>query len=445
MGQCLGATPHLGDMTKPVRAALGCARIWGILALQDELNACRLAGLSRVYGKGAAAHRALDSIDLTIGANEFFTLLGPSGCGKTTLLRLIGGFDPPTTGEIVIFGRNVAGLPPEDRPVNTVFQHYALFPHPTVAQNVGFALRMLGRPKADIAATVAKMVALVGLEVMEARQPGQLSGGQNQRVALARALAPGPKISLLDAPLSALDAKLGQRMRSELKVLQRETGITFVFVTHDQDEALAMSDRIAVMQGRRVQQIGRLEEIYEAPANRFVADFIGGANLIPARIGPNGADAAGMGVIPAAVTVGAGVTLAIRPDRLAMIAPSQQHPGDLGPLLVAERIYSGNELSFRLEGAEVPLHVTLPRVGARGAQDFAPGDMVCLRPEAGAFRAWHHETVNRPADPGLGDHLDFHGAAHCSDHLLFCADPGAIRRRGLATFGRSPYPLAVRA
>ncbi|OYU39781.1 MAG: spermidine/putrescine ABC transporter ATP-binding protein [Pseudorhodobacter sp. PARRP1] len=354
--------------------------------MQDQEDACRLTGLGRTYGKGVSAHRALDSIDLTIRANEFFTLLGPSGCGKTTLLRLIGGFDQPTAGEIAIFGRNVAGLPPEDRPVNTVFQNYALFPHLTVAENVGFALRMLGRPKAEIAATVARMVALVGLEGMEHRRPDQLSGGQKQRVALARALAPGPKILLLDEPLSALDAKLRQRMRSELKALQRETGITFVFVTHDQDEALAMSDRIAVMQGGRVQQLGKPEEIYEAPANRFVADFIGGANLIPARIGARGAEAEGLGVVPASGDLGAEVTLAIRPERLAILPAGQQQPGDLGPLRVAERIYMGNELSFRLEGALVPLHVTLPRGGLRGAQDFTPGDAVCLRAEPGAIR-----------------------------------------------------------
>jgi spermidine/putrescine transport system ATP-binding protein len=289
-------------------------------------------------------------------------------------------------GEIAIFGRDVAGLPPEDRPVNTVFQNYALFPHLTVAENVGFALRMLGRPKAEIAATVARMVALVGLDGMEHRRPDQLSGGQKQRVALARALAPGPKILLLDEPLSALDAKLRQRMRSELKALQRETGITFVFVTHDQDEALAMSDRIAVMQGGQVQQLGKPEEIYETPANRFVADFIGGANLIPARICQQGAEAEGLGVVPATGAVGAEVTLAIRPERLAILAAGLQQPGDLGPLRVAERIYMGNELSFRLEGASVPLHVTLPRGGLRGAQDFAPGDAVCLRAESGAIR-----------------------------------------------------------
>jgi spermidine/putrescine transport system ATP-binding protein len=354
--------------------------------LFEGQNACRLVGLSRVYGKQAATHHALDQIDLTIGVSEFFTLLGPSGCGKTTLLRLIGGFDQPTSGQITIFGRDVAGLPPEDRPVNTVFQHYALFPHLTVAGNIGFALRMLGRPKAEIAATVARMVALVGLEGMEVRRPDQLSGGQKQRVALARALAPGPKILLLDEPLSALDAKLRMRMRSELKALQRETGISFVFVTHDQDEALAMSDRIAVMQGGRIQQIGRPEEIYEAPANQFVADFIGGANLIPARIGPNGAEAAGLGTIPAAGAMGAAVTLAVRPERLGLVPEAGRQSGDLGPLRVIERTYMGNELSFRLEGAEVPLHVTLPRGGVRGTQDFVPGDVVCIRPEPGAVR-----------------------------------------------------------
>ena len=354
--------------------------------MQGQDDACRLTDLSRIYGKGASAHHALDGINLSIRSNEFFTLLGPSGCGKTTLLRLIAGFDQPTNGEIAIFGRKVAGLPPEDRPVNTVFQHYALFPHLTVAQNVGFALRMLGRPQAEITSIVGRMVELVGLEGMENRRPDQLSGGQKQRVALARALAPGPKILLLDEPLSALDAKLRQRMRSELKALQRETGITFVFVTHDQDEALAMSDRIAVMQGGRVQQLGKPEEIYEAPANRFVADFIGGANLIPARIGAGGAVAEGLGVVPASGDIGAEVTLAIRPERLAILPAGQQQSGDLGPLRVAERIYMGNELSFRLEGASVPLHVTLPRGGLRGAQDFTPGEVVCLRAEPGAIR-----------------------------------------------------------
>lgn len=354
--------------------------------MQDKSEACRLTDLGRIYGKGASAHHALVDVNLTIRANEFFTLLGPSGCGKTTLLRLIAGFDQPTAGEIAIFGQNVAGLPPEDRPVNTVFQHYALFPHLTVAQNVGFALRMLGRATADISATVARMVALVGLEGMEQRRPDQLSGGQKQRVALARALAPGPKILLLDEPLSALDAKLRQRMRSELKELQRETGITFVFVTHDQDEALAMSDRIAVMLGGKVQQLGRPEEIYETPANCFVADFIGGANLIPARIGPQGAEAKGLGVIAAEGAAGAHVTLAIRPERLGLVAETSRREGDLGPLTVAERTYMGNELSFRLEGAAVPLHVTLPRGGLRGAQNFAPGDRVVLRPEPGAVR-----------------------------------------------------------
>ncbi len=190
---------------------------------------------------------ALKSVDLSIGGTEFFTLLGPSGCGKTTLLRLIGGFETPSTGMIRIDGADVAALPPQKRPVNTVFQSYALFPHMTVGDNVAFGLRMLGRPAQEVASQVAAALEMVRLGGFAERRPAQLSGGQQQRVALARALAPQPRVLLLDEPLSALDLKLRKEMQGELKRLQRETGITFVLVTHDQEEALAMSDRIAVM------------------------------------------------------------------------------------------------------------------------------------------------------------------------------------------------------
>jgi len=243
---------------------------------------------------------ALKTVNLTIGDNEFFTLLGPSGCGKTTLLRLIGGFESPTTGAIRIGDVDVATLPPQARPVNTVFQSYALFPHMTVAENVAFGLRMQGRQENDVRAQVVETLQMVRLSGFANRHPGQLSGGQQQRVALARALAPRPRVLLLDEPLSALDLKLRKEMQGELKRLQRETGITFILVTHDQEEALAMSDRIAVMHDGKVLQVGRSQDIYHSPNCRFVADFIGEANLIPGAI---------LGRDPK-------LTVAVRPERV---------------------------------------------------------------------------------------------------------------------------------
>ncbi|WP_328837804.1 ABC transporter ATP-binding protein [Methylobrevis albus] len=235
---------------------------------------------------GGAETRALDDVSLEIRANEFFTLLGPSGCGKTTLLRLVAGFEHPTAGTIRLDGTDILPLPPHRRPVNTVFQSYALFPHLTVAENVAFGLERLGRPAAEVKDRVAAMIALVRLGGLERRKPAQLSGGQQQRVAFARALAPAPRLLLLDEPLSALDLKLRREMQGELKRLQRETGVTFVLVTHDQEEALAMSDRIAVMRAGKVLQLGAPAEIYDRPATRFVADFIGEANIVAgARVG----------------------------------------------------------------------------------------------------------------------------------------------------------------
>ena len=234
--------------------------------------------------KSFGAARALDGVTVSIRENEFFTLLGPSGCGKTTLLRLIAGFDYPGSGEIRLHGQDIAGRPSYERPVNTVFQNYALFPHMTVAQNIGFGLEMQGKRKAEIAARVDKMLALVRMEALRGRYTSELSGGQQQRVALARALAPQPRVLLLDEPLSALDFKLRKEMQGELKRLQTETGITFIFVTHDQEEALTMSDRIAVMSGGRILQVGSPRDIYDNPRERFVADFIGEANFLAARI-----------------------------------------------------------------------------------------------------------------------------------------------------------------
>ena len=351
--------------------------------------AARLETVDKIFsGAGSAPHKALDGISLDIAENEFFTLLGPSGCGKTTLLRLIAGFEQPSSGVISIFGAPVAGQPPERRPVNTVFQHYALFPHLNVRRNIGFSLDMLGRNRSEIAQVTDRMLALVGLEDLGDRRPDQLSGGQKQRVALARALAPQPKILLLDEPLSALDLKLRQKMRLELKALQRETGITFVFVTHDQEEALAMSDRVAVIADGRLQQLGTPEQIYEAPVNTFVADFIGGANLLRASVaGPGVAELPGLGrvaVESGALARGTGVTLCVRPERLAVSAEAQT--GSIGPFELRERTYLGNALALHLAAGEHALSVHLPRGGLRGQLDFATGAQLHVTAEPGALR-----------------------------------------------------------
>ena len=286
--------------------------------------------VSKIFGQGEHAVTALDRVRIDIGQNEFFTLLGPSGCGKTTLLRLIAGFDYPTSGEIRLFGEDIARQPPYKRPINTVFQNYALFPHMTVGQNVGFGLEMLGRPKAEIEARIDEMLRLVRMEALKHRRTSEISGGQQQRVALARALAPQPKVLLLDEPLSALDYKLRKEMQIELKRLQHETGITFIFVTHDQEEALTMSDRIAVMSGGKVLQIGTAHEIYESPTERFVANFIGETNFLEGEV--TGTDGNNFqvrldsgAVLPASPPEGFApkgrVTLVIRPEHARLVPP----------------------------------------------------------------------------------------------------------------------------
>jgi spermidine/putrescine transport system ATP-binding protein len=260
-----------------------------------------LKGVSRVFGTGPGAITALDDVSLAIRPNEFFTLLGPSGCGKTTLLRLLAGFEHPSAGAVLLDGRDITAQPPNRRPINTVFQSYALFPHMSVAKNVGFGLARQGIGPAETAERVAAMLKLVRLESMADRLPSQLSGGQQQRVALARALAPKPRLLLLDEPLSALDLKLRRGMQVELKRLQRETAITFVLVTHDQEEALSMSDRIAVMNAGRIVQLGTPADIYERPLTRFVADFIGEANVLPGSL--FGLDAPAVAIRPERVTL----------------------------------------------------------------------------------------------------------------------------------------------
>jgi len=227
---------------------------------------------------------AVDAVDLQIRQGEFITLLGPSGCGKTTLLRLLAGFELPTTGRIFLEGRDVTATPPYRRDVNQVFQSYAIFPHLTVAENIAFGLKMRHVPRAEREQRVREATALVSLQGLEKRRSHELSGGQRQRVALARALVCRPKVLLLDEPFSALDAKLRHAMQLEVKHLQRQLGITFVFVTHDQEEALIMSDRIAVFNHGRIDQLGEATEIYHAPASAFTANFIGEANLLPSEV-----------------------------------------------------------------------------------------------------------------------------------------------------------------
>jgi putative spermidine/putrescine transport system ATP-binding protein len=241
------------------------------------IYAVEFAAVSRHFG----TTRAVDAVDLTIAEGAFFAMLGPSGSGKTTCLRLISGFEKPTSGQIRIFGEDVSATPPHLRQVNTVFQDYALFPHMTVLDNVAYGLMVKGMGRAARNAKAEAMLALVHLDGFAARKPAQLSGGQRQRVALARALVNEPRVLLLDEPLGALDLKLREAMQDELKALQRRLGITFVFVTHDQSEALSMADSLAVFNAGKIAQIGTPAEIYSRPRTRFVADFVGSSNILP--------------------------------------------------------------------------------------------------------------------------------------------------------------------
>lgn len=332
---------------------------------------------------------ALHGVSLSIQDNEFFTLLGPSGCGKTTLLRMIAGFEDTTSGEIRLFGQNIANLEPNLRPVNTVFQQYALFPHMSVIDNVAFGLKMKGQDLPTRRARAAQMLDMVHLSDFADRSPAQLSGGQQQRVALARALAPAPKVLLLDEPLSALDLKLRQAMRVELKQLQQDTGITFIFVTHDQEEALTMSDRIAVMSSGRIQQIGTPRDIYEAPINRFVADFIGETNLLAVSVtqvsgGVAQATLPGGHIIScptaATFTTTGSQHLSIRPERVSMT----QGVGDL-TAVVDRVVYLGTDLQIftRLEDG-TPFHLRVQNAARIAVPN--PGATVALHLEEGAAR-----------------------------------------------------------
>ena len=330
---------------------------------------------------------ALNDVSMAIRDNEFFTLLGPSGCGKTTLLRMIAGFEDTSEGAIRLFGQDIAKLAPNLRPVNTVFQQYALFPHMSVIDNVAFGLKMKGVDLAVRQKRAGEMLEMVHLAAFADRMPTQLSGGQQQRVALARALAPAPKVLLLDEPLSALDLKLRQAMRVELKTLQQDTGITFIFVTHDQEEALTMSDRIAVMSAGRVQQIGTSRDIYEAPQTRFVADFIGETNLLDVVVEDVSNGMARLTLpggrlvqCPASAITPGQHHLSIRPERLGFVAAG----GDL-TVTVERAIYLGTDLQVitRLDSGGV---VTVRMQNAARIAIPEPGTRTDLKLEEGAAR-----------------------------------------------------------
>ncbi len=285
---------------------------------------------------------AVDNLSLSVFEREFFALLGASGCGKSTLLRMLAGFEQPTSGRILLDGQDLAGIPPYRRPVNMMFQSYALFPHMTVEANIAFGLRQEGMPKADIARRVAEMLKLVKLERFAKRKPHQLSGGQRQRVALARSVAKRPKVLLLDEPLGALDKKLREETQFELMDLQQELGLTFVVVTHDQEEAMTMADRIAIMDKGEVMQVATPAEVYEAPASRFVAGFVGNVNMFEGKVAARSGDAlsidAGDGVTirteaADGLAAGADVAFAIRPEKI-MVSPAR--PADAANAIEGE-------------------------------------------------------------------------------------------------------------
>jgi spermidine/putrescine transport system ATP-binding protein len=317
--------------------------------------AVKLADVVKMFGDAVA----VDHIDLEVTDGEFFSLLGPSGCGKTTTLRMIGGFEAPTSGLIELQGQDVTWLPPYKRNVNTVFQNYALFPHLTIYENVAFGLRRKGVKDSEVKSRVTDMLRLVELPGYEARKPTQISGGQAQRVALARALINKPAVLLLDEPLGALDLKLRKQMQVELKRIQQEVGITFVYVTHDQEEAMTMSDRIAVMRRGRYEQLGEPEALYERPATRFVAGFLGVSNLLPGSVEgiEDGyatvrlADDSRVRAPRAAVGERGAVNVGVRPEKIRLREPDVEAPTGHNQLsgVVRDASYLGVSTQYQIE------------------------------------------------------------------------------------------------
>ena len=316
-----GESPDID--TPKIDAAAAPARPASPVDAVADMPLLRIEGVSKTFG----SFRAVDRLSLDIGAGEFFALLGPSGCGKTTLLRMLAGFETPDEGRILLGGRDIAPVLPHERPVNMMFQNYALFPHLNVRDNIAFGLKRAGMARAAIDTRVAEMVALVKLEGMEKRKPDQLSGGQRQRVALARSLARRPKVLLLDEPLAALDKKLRESTQLELMELQRRLGMTFIIVTHDQEEAMTMANRIGVMDAGRLQQVATPRELYEAPASRWVAEFVGDINLFEGEVTAHEhhrltvATRDGGAIVvaePREPITGIAVTVAIRPEKVKL-------------------------------------------------------------------------------------------------------------------------------
>jgi len=355
----------------------------------SDTVAIKVNQVSKKFGQGTEAVFALDNVSVEIMENEFFTLLGPSGCGKTTLLRLIAGFEHPSSGEILLNGESISGLPPYLRPVNTVFQNYALFPHMTVAENIGFGLSMQDKPSSEIDATVNEMLQLVQMEALRDRRTDQISGGQQQRVALARALAPHPRVLLLDEPLSALDYKLRKGMQIELKRLQLETGITFIFVTHDQEEALTMSDRVAVMNKGKILQVGSPHDIYDRPAERFVADFIGDTNFLTAKLIESNSDSSLLKLSsgktltsgPSQSAVNSLVNVTIRPEQAILVEDTDS--ADLTGT-VTNVLYSGNDSQFHIKLASEENFVVKVQNSGTSQRNWKAGQTLGINIHPGA-------------------------------------------------------------
>ena len=348
------------------------------MGVEIQTTAIKIENVKKQFGIGENAVTALTNITIDILDNEFFTLLGPSGCGKTTLLRMIAGLESVTAGTIFLYGQEIKDLPANKRPVNTVFQQYALFPHMTVLQNIGFGLKMLGKSKSEMIDRSKKMLELVRLTQFGDRRPSQLSGGQQQRVALARALAPSPKVLLLDEPLSALDLKLRQAMRVELKQIQEETGITFVFVTHDQEEALTMSDRIAVMSNGELQQIGSAQEIYETNLFDVVIEDIQEGKAM-CRIGERCISCA----VTGSAVKGSTRQISIRPERLSFTSSTE----DSHLTGVVERLtYLGTDTQYLVQLNDGKKIAVRSQNARESGLNVRPGERIGLKFEKDGAR-----------------------------------------------------------